>query len=91
MVPVSPTNQDLSNDTPFSQIKSRVPVPLKKVAKCLKNLKGCIYTLCRAVGYRTYPRLVYISLYSLQNNNLFLKNHLESISRFVLQSVDERY
>ena len=25
---VSPTNQDLSNDTTFSQIKSRVPVPL---------------------------------------------------------------
>ena len=29
MVSVSPTNQDLSNDTTFSQIKSRVPVPLK--------------------------------------------------------------
>ena len=26
---MSPTHQDLSNDTPFSQIKSRVPVPLK--------------------------------------------------------------
>jgi len=25
---VSPTNQNLSNDTNFSQIKSRVPVPL---------------------------------------------------------------
>jgi len=25
---VSPTHQDLSNDTPFSQIKSRVHVPL---------------------------------------------------------------
>ena len=25
---MSPTNQDLSNDTTFSQIKSRVPVPL---------------------------------------------------------------
>ena len=25
---VSPANQDLSNDTTFSQIKSRVPVPL---------------------------------------------------------------
>ena len=27
---VSPTNQDLSNDTTFSQIKSRVSVPLKR-------------------------------------------------------------
>ena len=26
---ISPTNQDLSNDTTFSQIKSRVPVPLR--------------------------------------------------------------
>ena len=25
---MSPTNQDLSNDTTFSKIKSRVPVPL---------------------------------------------------------------
>ena len=29
---VSPTNQDLSNDTTFSQIKSRFPVPLNKKA-----------------------------------------------------------
>ena len=29
---MSPTNQDLSNDTTFSQIKSRVPVPLSSVA-----------------------------------------------------------
>ncbi len=28
MSSVSPTNQDLSIDTTFSQIKSRVPVPL---------------------------------------------------------------
>ena len=28
MSSVSPTYQDLSNDTTFSQIKSRVPVPL---------------------------------------------------------------
>ena len=27
---MSPTHQDLSNDTTFSQIKSRVPVPLNK-------------------------------------------------------------
>jgi len=27
---MSPTHQDLSNDTTFSQIKSRVPVPLKE-------------------------------------------------------------
>jgi len=34
---VIPTNQDLSNDTTFSQIKSRVPVPLRK--KWSKNLE----------------------------------------------------
>ena len=27
---VRPTHQDLTNDTTFSQIKSRVPVPLNK-------------------------------------------------------------
>ena len=27
---MSPTHQDLSNDTTFSQIKSRVPVPLSE-------------------------------------------------------------
>ena len=31
MSSVNPTNQDLSNDTTFSQIKSRVPVPLRTV------------------------------------------------------------
>ena len=30
MSSVSPTNQDLTNDTTFSQIKSRVPVPLSR-------------------------------------------------------------
>ena len=28
---MSPTHQDFSNDTTFSQIKSSVPVPLKSV------------------------------------------------------------
>ena len=28
---MSPTHQDLSNDTTFSQIKSRVPVPLRAI------------------------------------------------------------
>ena len=31
---MSPTHQDLSNDTTFSQIKSRVPVPLS-----IKNIR----------------------------------------------------
>ena len=31
MSSVSPTNQDLSYDTTFSQIKSRVPVPLRSI------------------------------------------------------------
>lgn len=30
VIPVSPTNQDLSNDTTYSQIKSDVPVPLNQ-------------------------------------------------------------
>ena len=30
---MSPTHQDLSNDTTFSQIKSRVPVPLRREKK----------------------------------------------------------
>ena len=32
---VSPTNQNLSNDTTFSQIKSCVPVPLAHYVKAL--------------------------------------------------------
>ena len=32
MSSVSPTHQDLSNDTTFSQIKFRVPVPLRNLA-----------------------------------------------------------
>jgi hypothetical protein len=31
MSSVSPTNQDLSNDTTLTQIKSRVPVPLSVI------------------------------------------------------------
>ena len=42
MSSVSPTHQDLSNDTTFSQIKSRVPVPLiknyKKIPRCNTHL-----------------------------------------------------
>ena len=33
MSSVSPTQQDLSNDTTFSQIKSRVPVPISQKFK----------------------------------------------------------
>ena len=33
---MSPTHQDLSNDTTFSQIKSRVPVPLKSICFVLQ-------------------------------------------------------
>ena len=35
MSSVSPTNQDLSNDTTFRQIKTRVPVPLNKNLLCV--------------------------------------------------------
>ena len=44
MSSVSPTNQDLSNDTTFSQIKSRVPVPLKGLAQWMKMVKSLIFT-----------------------------------------------
>ena len=37
MSSVSPTNQDLSNDTTFSQIKSRVPVPLRENQRTKTN------------------------------------------------------
>ena len=36
---MSPSHQDLSNDTTFSQIKSRVPVPLKTQINYLKKKK----------------------------------------------------
>ena len=39
---MSPTLQDLSNDTTFSQIRSRVPVPLKQ--EHLKVFKKYILT-----------------------------------------------
>jgi len=44
---VSPTHQDLSNDTTFSQIKSRVPVPLSMVCQSIKIkfIKGTVGTL----------------------------------------------
>ena len=34
---LGPTNQDLSNDTTFSQIKSRVPVPIRW-AECVDTI-----------------------------------------------------
>ena len=36
---MSPTHQDLSGDTTFSQIKSRVPVPLNR--RTLNNVQNC--------------------------------------------------
>jgi len=41
---VSPTHQDLSNDTTFSQIKSRVPVPLKGNSHEILNFKYFVET-----------------------------------------------
>jgi len=41
MSSVSPTNQDLSNDTTFSQIISRVPVPLSSRQK--RPVVGCSF------------------------------------------------
>ena len=40
---MSPTHQDLSNDTTFNQIKSRVPVPLSNelhAVMCKQTKKG---------------------------------------------------
>ena len=41
---MSPTHQDLSNDTNFSQIKSRVPVPLRKAYRFELDtvVNGCV-------------------------------------------------
>jgi len=42
---MSPTHQDLSNDTTFSQIKSRVPVPLstyQALATHVDRLEGIV-------------------------------------------------
>ena len=45
---ISPTNQDLSDDNTFSQIKFRVPVPLKGhlveqyILYCLDNIVFCV-------------------------------------------------
>jgi len=39
MSSVSPTNQDLSNDNTFSQIKSHVPVPLRDQWKIKGSFK----------------------------------------------------
>ena len=47
---VSPTNQDLSNDTTFSQIKSRIPVPLMILTNLLNILRTVICTALRNIG-----------------------------------------
>ncbi len=40
---MSPTHQDLSNDITFSQIKYRVPVPLKKLTERCSNWIEIVY------------------------------------------------
>ena len=45
---MSPTHQDLSNDTTFSQIKSRVPVPLSRIKNRLDNLPLLTHTYAEA-------------------------------------------
>ena len=61
MSSVSPTNQDLSNDTTFSQIKSRVPVPLR-----MKNVSGIQYfrasTLKHINGIQNHKALMLKSI-----------------------------
>ena len=50
---VSPTNQDLFNDTTFGQIKSRVPVPLSMVnfLHIMRHDVHHVITNCRQFGY----------------------------------------
>ena len=42
---MSPTHQDLSNDTTFSQIKSCVPVPLKGLNQKISGLRFLYQTV----------------------------------------------
>ena len=54
---MSPTHQDLSNDTTFSQIKSRVPVPLIKKEYLFSDVLACdvmfLYVGMHATGFRS--------------------------------------
>ena len=57
VVRISPTNQDLSNDTTFSQIKSLVPVPLIHgiIWKTIKMFTG-LKTFVIITGGSLFPQ-----------------------------------
>ena len=58
---MSPTHQDLSNDTTFSQIKSCVPVPLNiKIPQIRRDPDGFSYSV------RTGSAVWYLLYYLLQ-------------------------
>ena len=64
MSSVSPTHQDLSNDTTFSQIKSCVPVPLRhfwnpraQFDASEKNLQFYIHTAIDCFSQLTYYQI----------------------------------
>ena len=73
MLSVSPTNQDLSNDTTFSQIKSRVPVSLK-------GLQHDIFKLCFFINVWTIgPTPKKLFIVSCDFAEIFV--NLDSLSR----------
>ena len=61
---MSPTHQDLSNDTTFSQIKSRVPVPLRAIP--------VLYVLYILGAELTLSMLVFLLLF-FANNLIIIK------------------
>ena len=72
MSSVIPTNQDLSNDTTFSKIKSRVPVPLrlKTIGPLVMKLKPKSMVLTLDTVYQSstsQPTIVYYSLQIYQS------------------------
>ena len=62
---LSPTNQDLSNDTTFSQIKSRVPVPLNMDSTAKSTLSF----------YYFYLSKIFLGRVDMRNN----KEHIEDL------------
>ena len=63
---MSPTKQDLSNDTTFSQIKSCVPVPLNPGDNSLKGELSNAYSLTPCGRFHSFGLvpsiIVYIAL-----------------------------
>ena len=60
---MSPTHQDLSNDTTFSQIKSCVPVPLRfNKCKCLQSILLACFNFLKPSNYRCHKSELFFLL-----------------------------